>query len=269
MDEQQFPPEERLVTVDELPQTTVDDQSPFERFADAFVAPTEAFGGLCHSPKRASVVIFGMIIGIIVNLATLVLLTQSPEIVDQLKQRQLASAVKLRDEGKISNEDFHKIESRFDEAAGKTFSWQAMLGIIVVSPITWALATVLVFVLGRALGSAYEEGISYLTSLSVYMVAFMIPLLEKLLQSVAQFLTRNINFKFSPSVLVHTDNYIFKAALDLINPFTIWWIFVLATGIALVSGTTRSRVMLFWWGVYAFLAIAYGWLNQLSGGMFG
>ena len=34
-----------------------------------------------------------------------------------------------------------------------------------------------------------------------------------------------------------------------INPFTIWWIFVLCTGIAVVSGTTRARAMMFWAGV--------------------
>jgi hypothetical protein len=240
-------------------------KSAFERFAEVFTSPSTAFDGLTYASNRTSIIIWGLVIGVIVNVLTVALWSASPQLVQQTRELQRAPLEKAYEEGKLTKKQFEEISEQTDESFKKPFSAQSILGVTIGPLLGWAIAAAVVLGIGRAIGSSSEEGISYATAFSIYVIALMITFVEKVLTSVAMFLTGNIHTSLSAAALLHTDNGILRAALGFISPFTIWWLIVLGTGIAVNAHAPRGRAIAFWSAFYVFITLAFAAVAQLFG----
>jgi hypothetical protein len=79
------------------------------------------------------------------------------------------------------------------------------------------------------------------------------------------FLTGSIHASLSAAALVQTENGILRAALGFLSPFTIWWLIVLGTGIAVNAHAPKGRAIAFWSVFYVFITLAFAAVGQLFG----
>jgi hypothetical protein len=244
-------------------------KSAFERFAEVFTSPSTAFDGLRNATNRSSIIVWGLVIGVIVNVLTVALWSASPELVRQTRDLQMAPIERAYEEGKFTKKQYEEFSEQIDESFKNPFSVQSLLGVTLGPLLGWAIAAAVVLGIGRGIGSSHEEGISYSTAFSIYVIALMITLVEKVLTSVAMFLTGSVHTSLSAAALLQTDNGILRAALGFISPFTIWWLIVLGTGIAINAHAPRGKAIAFWSAFYVFITLAFAAVAQLFGFMGG
>jgi hypothetical protein len=240
-------------------------KSAFERFAEVFTSPSTAFAGLRNATNRTSIILWGLVIGVIVNILAVALWSASPELVEQTRDLQMAPLERAYEEGKLTKKQYEEISEQTSESFKNPFSAQSVLGFTIGPLLGWAIAAAVVLGIGRGIGSSHEEGISYSTAFSIYVIALMITFIDKVLTSVAMFLTKSIHTSLSAAALLQTDNGILRAALSLISPFTIWWLIVLGTGIAVNAHAPRGRAIALWSAFYVFITLLFAAVAQLFG----
>jgi hypothetical protein len=267
MDEENLQASPQFTEPDLMPENIVDEKTAFDRFIEAITAPSEAFAGLGWSPRRKSIIVWGVVIGIIVNAVAVVLVNSSPGFLESIKEKQLKPLEKMDESGKLKKEDYDKAVERIESMDQQSvIVWQIPY-VVLMLPVWWIIASAVLYGICRAVGPPNEESINYLTAWSAYMIALIVSHIETLLTAAGMYFTRNVDFSLSAGALLHTDNIFLATALRLVNPFTLWWIAVVGIGIAVIGRASRGKAIGIWAAFWIILNLVIGAVNQLFTGM--
>lgn len=225
-------------TVDLEPE---DEKSPFDRFADVFTAPAEAFAGLAQA-KRGPVILWGLLIMIVVSMFGAVLFATNDDMREAAKEKQIEQFDKMREEGKIDDKQYEQqVEMMDTMMSGTMFMIFGLVGAAFGSSLFALLIGLIVLILIRVLGRDRDPGAGFAAALAATLIAFMITNVESIITVIAMLLTGNMEFRISPVLFGAPDNDFVKFFLNLVNPFTIWFWFVLGTGIAVLARAERMK----------------------------
>lgn len=242
-----------------------EEKSAFDRFAEVFTSPAEAFAGL-GSAKRGPIILWGLIITVVVSLFSIVLFSTNETLRQTATDKQTEQLEKMRDSGKISEEQYDKqVEQMEMMSSGGVF--------LAIGAITGAVGTVLfalfagliVFILMRVLQRKGEPALNYSTALAAALIGFMIMNVESIITALAMFFTSNPEFRISPAMFGTPDNSFLTFAINLVNPFTIWLWIAMGTGIAVITRAERGKSI----GMVAGAWIGVGLLLTGIGALFG
>jgi hypothetical protein len=218
-----------------------DEKSPFDRFAEVFTAPADAFAGLAQA-KRGPIILWGLLIMVVASMFAAVIFSTNDEMRETAKDKQIEQFDKMRDEGKISEEQYEQqVEMMDTMMSGTMFMIWGLLGASIGSTLFALLIGLIVFILIKVLGRDGEAGTGYAAALAATLIAFMITNVESIITVVGMMLTGNMEFRLSPVIFGAPDNEWIKFFLNLINPFTIWFWFALGTGVAVLSRAERTK----------------------------
>ena len=88
-----------------------------------------------------------------------------------------------------------------------------MLGIIVGTPLIWAIFGLLTFIVARILEKERNEGLVFSTAFAVTMIAGIISLIESVFSAIAILITDN-EFSFSLNQIMKSENSFLKFLFD-------------------------------------------------------
>lgn len=218
-----------------------DDKSAFERFAEVFTSPSEAFSGL-SAARKAPIILWGLLIALIATSFSVVLVSTNADVRDEALQEQLEKMEQARDEGKIDDEAYEQqVEMTTMMMSGAMF---IIMGVVFGTIAAVALALIIglvVYVIIRVMSRDSSNAVSYGAALAATIIAFMISNVESILTSIGIVLTSDLGFRISPTAFLNTENDYLEFALNLVNPFTLWLLFALGTGVALLAQRERTH----------------------------
>jgi hypothetical protein len=207
------------------------------RFINVIAAPREAFAGMATVEKRASLWLFPMIAMIIVSSAVAWVLMSNPEM--QLKMR-----TQMREQFDNLPADKKLTPQQADDMIDMQVKLSPIMGAVgalLAVPAMWLLVSgvfygIVSFILGGHT--------SYSRVLAVYGIASIIMVIETMVTTMMQVGIGSLTASISLGFLMDakTNAYI-HGALTHINPFTFWWMWVFALGLAEISGLTWKKAL--------------------------
>ena len=245
MQQNQLPPEPDPWAEEDLVED--DDKGALDRFAEAFTSPSEAFEGLNRSPRRGSIIGWGFAIGIVVALFSTALLTSNTALVHAMSSKMLQKFEQKHEAGEINDEQYQQIVKQAEEADNPQgfAKVRPYLAAPVQYAIGWSIAALVVFGIAHALKGDDVE-IKYSTSLAMYLIALMVPLLEMIIYSIGAYFTSDPAFSLDPNLLIRSTDPMIRTVLGMLGPLTLWWFYLIGTGIATISGGSRTRAIVIW-----------------------
>jgi hypothetical protein len=259
-----------------------DDKGALDRFAEVFTSPSEAFEGLNRSPNRGSIIGWGLAIGAVVVLLATILVLANPEVTNAMIKKSLDKIEQRHEAGKLSDEEYDQAV-KMTEASFRGEGVMAMLPYVtgpIGASIGWAIAGALVLAVASILrndrpqrdetGAVVPDSsrsVTYSTALAAYLIALMIPSLERIVYSLGMYFTGDPMFSLDPNLLVRSEDAMVKFALGLLGPLTLWWFFVLGTGISSISGCSRGKAIAIWVAIFVVLQGGMAFVGSMFGGM--
>jgi len=239
--------------------------SPFDRFAKVLTAPQEAFSGLLNSSKKGSIIIWGLVFTIIAYTFATIVVTSSDGMKQTIKEKQNAQFEKMKEEGKMTDEDIEKAQSMMS-SDGMMIMF-SIIGIAIGSPILWALFSLVYYLIARSLEKERHEGLVYSTAFAAMMITSVISMIQSVVQAIGALVINN-EFSFGLDQIIPTENNILKFLLGTVNPFTIWWIVVAAIGISVLSRVERKKAIIVCFAVYLITGLGLSAISQVVKGFF-
>jgi hypothetical protein len=227
-----------------------EEKSAFDRFAEVFTAPSEAFRGLPLA-KKGPTILWGLLITALVMVFSVILLSTNDKLLDEVRDRQFTELERQKEKGKIPD----KVYEQQLEILEMTTSRGAFIGfgigggVLVVCLMILAVA-VAVAIFARMFAREGTARAGFASAMAATVIAFMISNVESLITTIGMYVTSDMGFRLSPAAFVDTENSLLKFVTGLPNPFTIWLWFALGTAIAYFSGAGRLKstiaIAIFW-----------------------
>jgi hypothetical protein len=243
----------------------IDELTPFDRFAKVLTSPTEAFDGLLSSTKKKSIIIWGLLFSIVAYSFAMIIATTSDGMKKVILDKQMAQFEKMKKDGKMSDEEIDKAREMMTQ--GSMTMIFGMLGIIVGTPLIWAIFGLLTFIVARILEKERNEGLVFSTAFAVTMIAGIISLIESVFSAIAILITDN-EFSFSLNQIMKSENSFLKFLFGSLNPFTIWWLIVSAIGISVIARVEKGKSIMVCTITYLVVGLGMAGLSQLFKGIF-
>jgi hypothetical protein len=228
-----------------------EEKSAFDRFAEVFTSPADAFAGLGHA-RKAPIILWGLAVVAVVTVFAVILLSTNDDVREAAKAKQIEQLDKMHDEGKIDDKAYETQLEIMDTMMSGT-------GFMIFGAASGALGMALfalfigliVFILIRVLQRDNDPTIGYAAALCATLIAYMIQNVEGIITALGMMLSSNPQFRISPVMFGAPESAYLKYFLNLLNPFTIWFIFVLGTGVAVLARSERMK---------AIVAVAAVWI---------
>jgi hypothetical protein len=232
------------------PGEPIEEKSAFERFIEIFTSPSEAFSGLLWAQNRGSIIVWGLILGVVINVVAGMLMIPSPDKFEERKQEQLQKFEKMHAEKQLDNDQYKLMKERVEGSTRDQVMLWAPITTALFVPIVWLIIAVIGFVVTRILERDRDEGLTFGATLCVLLIASMITNVERIVSGVGAFLTDRPEFSLDPSYFVKTDILPVRFLMGLANPFTIWWMVVFGIGLALLARVPKGKAIAVWVGVW-------------------
>jgi len=234
-----------------------EEPSAFDRFVMVFTDPREAFSGLTFAPNRGSIIIWGIVIGLIVTVLGTAIITKMPETAELQRQRvskQLDRLEQQYEEGKMTKEQYDGAKKVMSNMTGSQSIWPYLFAGLSVL-ILWLIGTLVLWAVARVLETGAETNLTFGVAFSTYMIASMIPIGMKILYTVMSLVTRDPIFTLSPALFVSDKTSYLATVLSMFDVSVIWWIIATGIGIATISGNKRTGKAIAIWATIVFVIL--------------
>jgi hypothetical protein len=216
-------------------------------------APKTTFAAVIANPRWAGILLVTTVISFACSAALLQTEVGRLALVDQWERTAIAFGDNVDDAQ----------YARFEELSEEGIAYAAITAVTSGPVLTFGLAAVLTFVLRGPLKSAasFQQMLAVVAHASVIL-------------AVRQIVTAPINYisetLASPTTLVHLAGGVDESSpiarfLGVVDLFVVWWIVVLAVGVALLSRRPTRPVALAFTGAYVTLAVLLALAMALAG----
>jgi hypothetical protein len=236
------------------------------RLANVFAAPGEVFDGLRGQPAAVTNWLVPATLAAVVGMISVWVMFSQPAILQQLEDMQTQRYEQLVADGKLTQEQADQIQKQmgdFQMTIGRiagtvgalfaTFAWLFLLALVFFLMMRWF----------------FHAPLPYMKIVEVVGLSQMIGVLGGLVTTLLMVITGSMFSNLGPVLLLSDFDSANKLHLlaSSVNVFTIWWLGVLALGLARVSDRSFATLALTLYGLWAALRLIIVYSGLGSGGM--
>ncbi len=224
--------------------------SPFTRIANVITAPREAFAGIATLEKRTALWLLPMIVMIVVSGIAAYMQASNPEMQQKMRTQMREQMDKIATEKNMSAQQVDDMV----EMQVKLAPVMGLIGAVLAVPAMWLIMSGIYLALANFILGGET---SYSRVLAVFGLAAVIMIIETLITMMLQAGTGSEFASVSLGFLVDgKSNPYVHAILARINPFTFWWLWVMAVGLAEIAGLARTKALAGVVGLWAIYSVA-------------
>ncbi|MCE7934899.1 MAG: DUF4199 family protein [Chlorobi bacterium CHB2] len=241
--------------------------TPFDRFVKVITNPTLAFSGLVGGKGNMKTVWWGIVITLVVSIASVVMISARPEAIAQIKKQQLEQLDKAVADGKMTQDQRDKTAEQMEMGMTPTvFLIMGMAGSLVMVFVLSIMCALIWLVIAKYLEPNAQEGLTFQASWATVLVSVMVLNIGTIIGIVVLQFTGTLQ-TFSLAELIKPSNPILTSVLTVISPFNIWWLLVSAVGIGSLAGASRVKAGVIWAVVMLMGTVLMGMISNIFTGM--
>lgn len=241
----------------EIPQPSTTSLSA--RLTNVFVSPSEVFDEVKVSPPTPANWIVPVSLAMIVGIIYAMVVFSQPGVFQHMREAQDKKYQELVAKGKMKQQDVDKAREVSDKIMTPTFfKVVGILGAIFANATMLFLVAFILWLLGRYI---FRGHFDYMQAVEVVGLSTMIATVGAIISMLLAVIYGDLAMTPSAILLVgHFDpNNKIHLLLSALNVMNIWWLAVLAIGLARLSGAgiAKAAVWIFaiWYGVWAVFAL--------------
>lgn len=241
--------------------------SPFDRFVKVVTNPSLAFSGLLGGKGNMKVVWWGILVTLVVSIASVVMVSSRPEAIAQIKEQQMKQLDNAVEEGKMTQDQRDKAAEQIDAGMTPTvFLIFGVAGSVVMLFVLSIMCALIWLVIAKYLEPNDHEGLTFQAVWATVMVSVMILNIGTIVGIVLLQFTGALQ-TLSLAELMKPKSAMLQSALSVVSPFNIWWLFVSAVGIGSLARASRLKAGLIWGIVLVMGAVLMGMVANIFTGM--
>ena len=230
------------------------------RLLNVFAAPGDVFEEVRAAQPAAANWLVPVLVSCVAGVAAVFVMFSQPAVMQQMREKQEQQLDKLVASGKMNAEDKQRAEAGIERLGTTLIKVSGSVG-AVVGNFAWLLIAALVLKLFGRL--AFQAPIAYPKALEIAGLAAMISVLGGIVQMLLVLVTGSLFVSLGPALLIQDFDAANKMHLALasVNIMTLWYLGVLAVGLAKLSrgGFAKAALWLFsLWGAFRVVAIFAG-----------
>jgi hypothetical protein len=213
------------------------------RLANVFAAPGEVFDALRGQPAAVPNWLIPALLAAIVGMISVWVMFSQPAILQQMEELQSQRYEQLVADGKMTQEQADQIQQRMGDFQRTIGRIAGTVGALVAT-FAWLFILAAVFFLMLRWG--FRAPVPFMKVVEVVGLSQMIGVLGGLVTTLLMVITGSMFTNLGPTLLISdfsSDNKMHLLASSL-NLFTLWWLGVLALGLARVSNRSFATVAL-------------------------
>ncbi len=224
-----------------------------DTIAGIFASPGDIYEQVRLAPPRASTWVIPTLILILLSIATMLLVTNDPILMDQMMAPQREAIAKAVQDGRITQDAADRQAQMM--GAGSPFF---LIGLLVGTPISLFVMLFLFSLLFWLIGKLIMKSTApFMKVVEVYGLTFYISALGVLVTAALRFALESFHASPSLALLVlpfdiHNKMHI---ALSMVNVFTIWGLVVTSIGLAKLFQRDFPKVLVLIVAVWILLSI--------------
>jgi hypothetical protein len=229
------------------------------RLTNVFVAPAEVFDEVKASPPTAANWVVPTVIAIIAGVIYTMVVFSQPGVLQNMRDAQDKKMQELVATGKMTQAQADQSSQITEKFMTPTFFKAiGILAVVIFNPVSLFLFAAVLWLVGRyALQGKFE----YMKAVEVAGLAAMISVLGALVSMLLAVIYANP--AMTPSLVLFVSHFDpqnkVHLLLSALNLMTLWYIGVLALGLAKLSGATFGKAAAWlyglWYGIWALFAL--------------
>ena len=234
--------------------------------ANIYAAPGEAFDSLRGQPARWPHWLVPVLLAGVVGVLSVWVMFSQPAIVQQIEDAQNQRYEQLVADGKMTQEQVDQMQQRMGGLQMTIARIAGMVGAI-LGTFIWLFLLALVFFL--TLRWIFHAPLAYMKTVEIVGLSLMIGVLGGLVTTLLMVITGSMFANLGPVLFLGEFDAQNKLHLlaSSVNVFTLWWLGVVALGLARVSNVAFSKLALLLYGLWALLRLLIIFSGLGSGGM--
>jgi hypothetical protein len=227
---------------------------------DVFISPSEVFDEVKMSPPNHANWIWPLVAAIIVGIVYVMVIFSQPAVLQTMKDAQDKKIQHMVAKGKITQDAADKMRENFEKVATPELLKAIWIAITIVGNlISLFLTAAVVWLIGRFAFRAYFD---YMKSVEVVGLALMITVVGGIVKLLLDVIYGSASMSAGPVLFVkHFDPenkvHLLLAALSVTS---LWYVAVLAVGLARLSGTSFWKAAAWMFGLWVVLVPGPVWL---------
>jgi hypothetical protein len=224
------------------------------RLANVYAAPGEVFDAVRGQPPNLANWLVPAVMAALAGMISVWVMFSQPAILQQMEDLQAERYQRLVDDGKMTQQQVDQLQQRMGSLQMTIGRIAGMVGALLMGFI-WLFLLALVFHL--MLRWVFHSPLSYLKTVEIVGLSLMIGVLGGLVNTLLMVITGSMFANLGPVLLINDFDTGDKLHLlaSSVNLFTLWWLGVLAMGLARVSDLAFSKLALTLFGLWAMLRL--------------
>ncbi|MCC7439447.1 MAG: YIP1 family protein [Armatimonadetes bacterium] len=241
--------------------------SPFDRFVQVVTNPSRAFSGLLGGKGNMKVVWWGILVTLVVSIASVVMVSSRPEAIAQIKEQQMKQLDKAVEDGKMTQDQRDKAAEQMEAGMTPTvFLIFGVAGSVVMLFVLSIMCSLIWLAIAKYLEPNAHEGLTFQAVWATVMVSVMILNIGTIVGIVLLQFTGTLQ-TLSLAEVLKPESTMLQSALSVASPFNIWWLVVSAVGIGSLARASRLKAGLIWGVVLLMGAVLMGMVANIFTGM--
>ncbi|MCL4178061.1 MAG: YIP1 family protein [Verrucomicrobia bacterium] len=235
------------------------------RLANVYAAPGEVFDALRGQPSSVANWLVPAILAALVGMLGIWMKFSQPALLQQMEDIQTERFEQLVADGKMTQEQADQFQQRFGDLQ---VTMLRIAGVVASPFIAFIWVFLLALVLFLMLRWVFHTRLPYMKTVEIVGLAGMIGVLGGLVTTLLMVISGNLFANFGPMLMISSFDPGNKAHLlaSSVNLFTLWWLGVLALGLARVSRVSFGKLAAVLYGLWAALCLAVVFSGIASGG---
>lgn len=225
------------------------------RLTNVFVSPSEVFDEVKAGPPTPANWIVPLVATMLVGIIFVMVVLSQPAVLQTMKDTQDKKYQEMVAKGKKTQQQVDKIRETADKIMTPGILKSiGILSSIIGNAMGLFLTAGVVWLLGRY---AFHAPFGYMQAVEMAGLALMITVLAAIINMLLIVIYGNLSMTASPVLLLGLYDSTKKAHLLLatLNIFTLWYVAVLAVGLAKLSGTSFLKAAIWLFGLWALITI--------------
>ena len=218
------------------PEQPTETVSVWSRMANVIAAPGEAFDGILAIEKKASLWLTPLLITIVLTIGFSSLMMNNPAMQQKMRQQMMQKFDEQIRDGKMTQDQAEKMADMSSGIAKYGGIFAGVIGVpFMVLVIAAGFYAILAFVLGGEL--------TFMNVFVVVALAGVVGMIELIVGGCMQYATAD--FMAQPTLgyaISGVDNPFIKATLMRVNPFSLWWLYVVITGFSKICSVPKNKI---------------------------
>jgi hypothetical protein len=224
------------------------------RLVNILAAPGEVFEQVAKAKPSVGNWLVPVLLACVVGVASVWVMFSQPGVQQQLQERQARQYEKLVQEGKLKAEDVEKIQERMGQMGITIIKISGSFGAVATTFAWLFLMALVLWLLGRW---GLKAPFPYLKAVEVAGLSLMIGVLGSVVTTLLIVIKGSMLVSLGPALLIdelQPDNKVHLLLLS-VNVMTLWYLGVMAVGLAKLAGSTWLKPALWLYGLWAVLRL--------------